>query len=48
MSIKPNQILPLILIVIDVFAAIGYLQCRNYRMVIYWLAAATLTTVVTF
>ena len=43
-----HQILPLILIVIDVGAAIGYIPTGDYRRVVYWIAAAILTTVVTF
>lgn len=42
-----QQILPTILIVIDVFAAIGYISV-DVRRVIYWLAAAVLTASVTY
>ncbi len=45
---RREQILPTILIVIDVLAAIGYIPTGEWRRVVYWLAAATLTTVVTW
>ena len=50
MSIDP-RILPTILSVIDVMAAIVYAVhggMSEWRMVVYWLAAATLTFVVTW
>jgi len=47
MKISP-KIFPLILIVLDICAALGYLPEKDFRKVIYWLAAAILTTVVTF
>jgi len=43
-----EKILPTVLIIIDVAAAFGYLPTGNFRMVLYWFAAATLTTVVTW
>jgi hypothetical protein len=42
-----QQILPTLLIIIDVGAAIGYFP-DDWRKVVYWLAAAALTYVVTF
>ena len=48
---KPAQILPFVLMVIDLGAAVVYLACdgpEGWRKVVYWLAAATLTMVVTF
>lgn len=50
MAINP-KILPTILIVIDVLAAIGYAidgGFDEWRKVVYWLAAAALTFVVTY
>ena len=43
-----TKFFPSILIVLDICAALAYLPSGNWRMVIYWLAAATLTSVVTF
>lgn len=43
-----KQIFPLVLILLDLAASIVYLYYGNWRMFIYWLAAAVLTTVVTF
>lgn len=45
---RREQILPTVLIVIDVLAAIGYLPTGEWRRVVYWLAAGTLTYVVTW
>lgn len=45
------RILPTILIVIDVLAAVGYLfdgGVSEWRKVVYWLSAATLTYAVTW
>jgi len=42
-----QQILPTALIVIDVFAACGYVGVET-RKVIYWLSAAVLTASVTY
>lgn len=42
------QILPTVLIAIDILAAGPYLWAGDYRRAIYWLAAATLTACVTF
>ena len=43
-----EKILPTVLIIIDICAAVGYLPTGNWRMVVYWAAAATLTTMVTW
>jgi hypothetical protein len=45
--ITKQQVLPALLIIIDVGAAIGYFP-GDWRKVVYWLAAAALTYVVTF
>jgi len=42
------KILPTVLIIIDVCAAIGYIPVHDWRKIIYWLAAAALTYVVTY
>lgn len=50
MNVDP-RILPTILTVIDVLAAIAYAVyggAEEWRMVVYWLAAAVLTFVVTW
>ena len=39
---------PTILIILDVCAAIGYVNSGDYRKVVYWLAAAVLTASVTY
>ena len=43
-----NKLFPTILIILDIFAAIGYIPDGDWRKVVYWLAAATLTYTVTF
>jgi hypothetical protein len=43
-----ERVFPSILIVLDVCAAAFYLPGGDWRKVIYWLAAATITTVVTW
>lgn len=48
MKIKPEQIFPLILIVIDVLAAIVYFYHKDIKKGIYWIAAAILSITVTF
>ena len=45
---KPTMIFPLILIVLDVGAALMFAYHRDMRMAIYWLAAAVLTSSITF
>ena len=43
-----EKILPTLLVIIDIGAAAMYLPSGDWRRVIYWLAAATLTYVVTW
>ncbi len=45
---KPQYIFPLILIALDIGAAVWYGLARDARMVIYWIAAAVLNAAVTF
>lgn len=45
---KKEQILPLVLIVIQATAAIPYTVSGNWRMALYWTAAAVLNIAVTF
>jgi len=47
MIINP-KFFPTILIILDVAAALVWAHQKNYRMTIYWLAAAALTATVTF
>ena len=47
MKIDP-RILPTVLIVIDVMAALAYIPTGDWRRVAYWLAAGVLTAVVTW
>jgi len=47
MKLDP-RVLPTVLIVIDVLAAIGYIPTGDWRRVVYWLAAAALTWTVTW
>ena len=44
----PVWLFPSILIVLDVCAASAYIPSGDWRKVVYWMAAATLTYVVTF
>lgn len=43
-----QKLFPTILIVLDVCSAVGYGFAGDWRKVVYWLAAATLTFVVTW
>jgi len=43
-----QKLFPTILIVLDICAALAYVPTGDWRRVVYWLAAATLTTVVTW
>lgn len=45
---RTEYIFPTVLIALDVGAAIVYAKTCNWRMMIYWLAAATLTACVTY
>jgi len=42
------KIFPTALIILDICAAMTYIPTGNWRMTVYWIAAAVLTTVVTF
>jgi len=42
------QIFPTILIILDIGASAVYATGHDWRKTIYWIAAAALTTVVTF
>ncbi|MGN0619210.1 MAG: hypothetical protein ACI4J7_09345 [Ruminiclostridium sp.] len=46
--IKPEQILPLILILIDIAAAIVCFVQHENKKAVYWIAAAVLNWTVTF
>ena len=46
--IAKTQIFPTILIALDVAAALTYAAGGDWRRAIYWLAAAVLTTTVTY
>lgn len=48
MKIKPEQVLPLIMIILDVGAAIVCVKHKDYRKAVYWIAAAVLNAAVTF
>jgi hypothetical protein len=43
-----EKLFPTLLIFLDICAALSYLPAGDWRRVIYWLAAATITTVVTY
>lgn len=45
---KHEYIFPTVLITLDVLASLPYAMRGNLRMMIYWLAAATLTACVTY
>ena len=45
---RSEYMFPTVLIVLDVAASIPYAAKCNWRMAIYWLAAATLTACVTY
>ncbi len=47
-NMNVTKIFPVILIGLDVGAAIVYLCCGDVKHAIYWFAAATLTATVTF
>jgi hypothetical protein len=42
------KIFPVALILLDIGAAVAYGCAGDYRRLVYWLAAAVLTTTVTF
>ena len=43
-----EKIFPTVLIILDLFAAVGYVPDGDYRKIVYWVAAAVLTFVVTW
>ena len=43
-----QRLFPTLLIVLDVCAAAGYVPTGDWRKVVYWLAAAILTAMVTW
>jgi hypothetical protein len=45
---RHEYIFPTVLIALDVCASVPYAFRANWRMMIYWLAAATLTACVTY
>lgn len=45
---RSAHIFPTVLMALDIAAAIPYAVERNWRMMVYWLAAATLTACVTY
>lgn len=45
---KPDQILPVILITIQFGSGIVYGFYKNFNMALYWIAAAVLNIAVTF
>ena len=47
-KMQKEKIFPTILIILDLCAATGYIPSGDWRKVIYWFAAAVLTTVITF
>ena len=47
MKLDPRAF-PTVLIVLDLCAAAGYAPCGDWRKVLYWLAAATITAMVTW
>jgi hypothetical protein len=47
-KMNSEYIFPTVLIALDVLAAIPYAAKGNWRMMVYWLAAATLTACVTY
>ena len=45
---KIQHIFPLMLIVMDLGAAVTYIPSGDWRKIVYWIAAAVLNAVVTF
>lgn len=46
--LKPEHIFPLLLIALDVLAAVVYFVQKDYKKAVYWIAAAVLNVTVTF
>jgi hypothetical protein len=47
-AVKVTQVLPIILILIDVGASAVYAYNGDYKRAVYWISAGLLTTTVTF
>ena len=47
-EMKPTQIMPTVLIVIDLISAVIYALSGDWRKTTYWIAAAVLNVAVTF
>lgn len=45
---KPTYIFPIVMIVMDVGAAVMCAVAKDYKKVVYWIAAAVLNACVTF
>jgi hypothetical protein len=45
---RHEKLFPTLLVILDICAAIGYIPSGDWRRVIYWLGAATLTMCVTW
>ena len=45
---KPTYIFPIVMIVMDVGAAVMCVAAKDYKKAIYWVAAAVLNACVTF
>jgi hypothetical protein len=45
---QSKLIFPTILIILDVCAAVGYAPSGDWKKVVYWIAAGTLTAMVTY
>lgn len=45
---KPTYIFPVVMIALDISAAITNIINQEYKMAVYWLAAAVLNAAVTF
>lgn len=45
---KPTYIFPIVMIVMDVGAAVMCVAAKDYKKVVYWIAAAVLNACVTF
>jgi len=43
-----EKLFPTLLIILDICAALAYVSTDDWRRVVYWLAAATLTFCVTY
>ena len=43
-----TKLFPTLLMILDLCAATGYIFARDWRHVIYWVAAAVLTATVTY